>query len=104
MRFSREYAPLEVAAIKRSNTISRLTAGHASRWDELKQPCSPFDSAHGKRRRVSWAEVHVPCGIDTSREFGLKGRFCQPRPKAWERRQNRNSTLKASFVLLVCNT
>jgi len=29
--------------------------------------------------------------------FGLKGRFCQPRPQAWELRQYGNSTLKGSF-------
>jgi hypothetical protein len=29
--------------------------------------------------------------------FGLKGRFCQPRPKAWGRGQGRHLTLKGAF-------
>jgi hypothetical protein len=32
------------------------------------------------------------------RFFGLKGRFCQPRPQAWELRQNARLTLKGSFI------
>ena len=30
--------------------------------------------------------------------FGLKGRFYQPRPKAWERRFARDLALKGPFV------
>ena len=35
--------------------------------------------------------------------FGLKGRFYQPRPKAWDCGKNRNLTLKGSFTFLPCN-
>jgi hypothetical protein len=36
--------------------------------------------------------------------FGLKGRFCQPRPKAWEYREKRQLTLKGSFTVRQVNS
>jgi hypothetical protein len=32
------------------------------------------------------------------RRFGLKGRFCQPRPEAWEGWPGNQSNLKGSFT------